>query len=343
MANEEGFDVKKLVDQSGQRLSVDELKSKGFERINVLDKNTFNKLIQEAVERIISTRTNLLSDREKQKIFEASRNELKLLMAEHDQLKKQSDLIHRDKGDLAKEIENLQRQLQLARKIAAEEAQVRYEAGMDSQQPLISELKRQVEALEKENSELREKASQATSSPAVAQMLEDLTTKLEGQFQQRIELLEGEKRRLQDQAASAQAAASSQSVAQMMEQLSAKLENKMQQIETSVSSQQQKIIEEMELRKRLEEESKKDERVGQNLEKLMARMTESLGKKLKSIASGKDDSDVEYRPGQATLDQMFKQELESNLENIDTKSVEGKDAGSALDKLKAMRNRNKPD
>ncbi len=341
-----GFDVKQLVDQSGQKLSVDELKSKGFERINVLDKHTFNQLIQEAVERIISTRTNLLTDKERQHIFAQSQNELKMLMQEHSQLKTQAQLEEKGKQDLIRDIENLQKQVHLQRQVSAQTEKIKYEEGMDSQKPFMDELKREVESLEKENSkleaklkdaerELKEAERELNAAPKADQMsamMEQMSAKLESsigtKFQSRIDQLEAENNTLKTKAHEEVEAKGNNQMAALMEKMNAKME--------AIESQQKAMFEQEEIRNRLEAEAKKDERVGQNIESLMMKMQDSMAKRMKSIISGQDN-DVEYRPGAATLDEMFKQELESNLENIDTKSSETKEAGSTLDKLKALK------
>ncbi len=340
---EGGFDVKQLVDQSGQKLSVDELKSKGFERINVLDKHTFNQLIQEAVERIISTRTDLLTDKERERIFSQSQNELKMLMQERESLKSQAQLSEKGKDDLVRDIENLQKQVQLQRQVSAQNEKLKFEEGMDSQKPFMEELKRQVDVLEKENDKLETQLKAAEKELATANagpkademaaMMEQMTTKLEtsigSKFQSRIDQLEAENRSLKDDTQQAAQAQGNAQMTELMEKMNAKME--------AIENKQQAMLEQEEIRARLEAEAKKDERVGQNMESLMMKMQDSMAKRMKSIISGNDSGDVDYRPGAATLDSMFKEELESNLENIDTKKVETEGAGSTLDKLKALK------
>jgi hypothetical protein len=307
MAEDKNFDVKDLVDRSGEKLTVDELKKKGFERINVIDKNTFNRLISQAVERIISTRTNLLSDREREKIFEASQNELKMLMSEHQTLQKTQELSHRDKESIIGEVQNLQKQLQLARKIAEEQAQSRYEAGMESQQPLIQEYRGRIESLEKENEQFKGQAATVQQSAASTDMMDQMK-----QMQEQMQA----------------------NMAEMTTTIQSNMDERMKSIEETVNMREEQI--QAEIQAKLEEAAKTDDRVGANMESLMKKMTDSLGKKIQSIKSGHDE-DLEFRPGALTLDEMLKTELESNLEDIESEEVETSSVSSTLDKLKSLR------
>ena len=120
------FDVRRAIEQSSSKSTLQELAKKGIHRVKVLDESMINKLIGEAVERIVSTKTNLLSTDDRQKIIEASRKELDRLMREHQSTKDQADLAQKDKAGLIAECENLQEQIKQTRKIADETAKQRY-------------------------------------------------------------------------------------------------------------------------------------------------------------------------------------------------------------------------
>jgi chromosome segregation ATPase len=140
------FDVRRAIEQSSSRSTLQELAKKGIHRVKVLDESMINKLIGEAVERIVSTKTNLLSSDDRQKIIEASRKELDRLMKEHQQSKDKAELMERDKQSLATEIENLQEQVKQTRKLAEEQAKQRYEDGKAMVKAELEDMKRRMES-----------------------------------------------------------------------------------------------------------------------------------------------------------------------------------------------------
>jgi chromosome segregation ATPase len=140
------FDVRRAIEQSSSRSTLQELAKKGIHRVKVLDESMINKLIGEAVERIVSTKTNLLSTDDRQKIIEASRKELDRLMKEHQNTKDKADLMERDKQSLASEIENLQEQVKQTRKLAEEQSKQRYEDGKAMVKAELEDMKRRMES-----------------------------------------------------------------------------------------------------------------------------------------------------------------------------------------------------
>jgi chromosome segregation ATPase len=140
------FDVRRAIEQSSSRSTLQELAKKGIHRVKVLDESMINKLIGEAVERIVSTKTNLLSTDDRQKIIEASRKELDRLMKEHQNTKDKADLMERDKQSLASEIENLQEQVKQTRKLAEEQAKQRYEDGKAMVKAELEDMKRRMDS-----------------------------------------------------------------------------------------------------------------------------------------------------------------------------------------------------
>ena len=68
MAEQQPFDVRRAIEQSSSKSTLQELAKKGIHRVKVLDESMINKLIGDAVERIISTKTNLLSSDDRAKL-----------------------------------------------------------------------------------------------------------------------------------------------------------------------------------------------------------------------------------------------------------------------------------
>jgi chromosome segregation ATPase len=140
------FDVRRAIEQSSSRSTLQELAKKGIHRVKVLDESMINKLIGEAVERIVSTKTNLLSTDDRQKIIEASRKELDRLMKEHQNTKDKADLMERDKQSLASEIETLQEAVKQSRKLAEEQSKQRYEDGKAMVKAELDDMRKRMES-----------------------------------------------------------------------------------------------------------------------------------------------------------------------------------------------------
>ncbi len=144
------FDVRKAIEQSSSKSTLQELAKKGIHRVKVLDEKMINKLIGEAVERILSTKTNLLSQDDRQKLIEASRRELDRLMKEHQATKDKADLMERSQGQLAADVENLQEQLKTTRKLADDTAKQRYEDGKSVMRAEVEDMKKKMASIQEE-------------------------------------------------------------------------------------------------------------------------------------------------------------------------------------------------
>ena len=140
------FDVRRAIEQSSSRSTLQELAKKGIHRVKVLDESMINKLIGEAVERIVSTKTNLLSTDDRQKIIEASRKELDRLMKDHQNTKDKAELMERDKQSLASEIETLQEAVKQSRKLAEEQSKQRYEDGKAMVKSELEDMRKRMES-----------------------------------------------------------------------------------------------------------------------------------------------------------------------------------------------------
>lgn len=313
------LDVKQLVDSSGKTYKVEELAQKGFKEIQVLEKNAFNALLQEAVDRVLSLRGAVLNHEERQKIMEETKMELRLLAQENDMIKHKSE---RDRDSLLRETENLHQQLMMHRKLSQEQERVRFDEGVRSLQPVVDQLRLRVEELETELTVQRAKPTGPSQEQLAAQIAAQAASQAATQAAA--------------QAAAQQAAqqeAASHAAAQMASQMAAQM-TAMQ----AMLDQRLKAVEESTQRKESELAAKKDDgKANADLEKMMMRLGDTLGRKISSMKNGEEDTS-EYRPGEATMQGMLSTEgMESNLSTVTAKKEISKGAGlGALAKLKAM-------
>ena len=92
------FDVKKAIDQSASKSTLQELAKKGIHRVKVLDEAMIQKLIRDAVENILSARGGSLSGAERDQVVKQSRQELDRLIKEFSSTK---ETLTADKAALA--------------------------------------------------------------------------------------------------------------------------------------------------------------------------------------------------------------------------------------------------
>ena len=340
MADPQSFDVRKAIEQSSTKSTLQDLAKRGIHRVKVLDEKRINELISEAVERIVSTKTNLLSPDDRAKLIDASRKELDRLMAEQRALKDKAELMERDKKSVVDEVENLQKQLQTQRKLGDDTARQRYEDGKNVMRAEVEDMKKKMASMEEEITrrvrkevELEYQAKTAGQGATIEQMKADLARReneIRGQYERREkELREELSRRETDIAARG---------ASMKEaELRAKLDE-MNSKNMEMAQKQTKMLEDM---------KKSDEELFRKMTELFTKAIEGVSKKLSDlrlrtvaggpVAAGAIAGDVEFRPSQATIEGMLATELDSNLKQM---QVEGKSAGklgSALDRLKALR------
>ena len=148
MAEQQPFDVRRAIEQSSSKSTLQELAKKGIHRVKVLDESMINKLIGDAVERIISTKTNLLSSDDRQKLIQASRQELDRLMKEHQSSKDKAELAEQSQASLAATVENLTNQLKTAQRLAEDTAKQRYEDGKNVMRAEVDDMKRKMASME---------------------------------------------------------------------------------------------------------------------------------------------------------------------------------------------------
>ena len=95
------FDVRKAIDQSASKSTLQELAKKGIHRVKVLDEAMIQKLIRDAVENILGARGGTLSATERDSVVKQSRQELDRLIKEFNQTKDKADGLAQDKAALA--------------------------------------------------------------------------------------------------------------------------------------------------------------------------------------------------------------------------------------------------
>ncbi len=341
MADPNSFDVRKAIEQSSTKSTLQDLAKRGIHRVKVLDEKRINELIGEAVERIVSTKTNLLSPEDRSKLIDASRKELDRLMAEQRELKDKAELMTRDKNSLVTEVENLQQQLTTQRKLADDTARQRYEDGKNIMRAEVEDMKKKMASMEEEVTrrvrkevELEYQARAAGQNATLEQMKADLARR-EGEIRERFEHREKD---LREELSRRESDIVARGASMKEAELRAKLDE-MGAKNIEMAQQQTKMLEDM---------KKSDEELFKKMTDLFTKAIEGVSKKLTDlrlrsiaggpVAAGAMPGDVEFRPSQATLESMLSTELDSNLKQM--QKTEGKSAGklgSALDRLKALR------
>jgi chromosome segregation ATPase len=119
------------------------------------------------------------------------------------------------------------------------------------------------------------------------------------------------------------------------------LDKKLAALEANIEKKFQ-AVQETSLASKLEELGETNKELRGQLEKMFARMTDTVTKKLsgmRGVAVGSGGEDADFRPGEHMLESLFKQELESNLPSIAPTQTQESKPGSmqdALAKLKKM-------
>src|SRR5260221_3949266 len=289
MTEQQPFDVRRAIEQSSSKSTLQELAKKGIHRVKVLDESMINKLIGDAVERIISTKTNLLSSDDRAKLIDASRKQLDRLMKEHQSTKDKAELAQQSQASLASTVETLQNALKTAQRLAEDTAKQRYEDGKNVMRAEVDDMKKKMSSMEAD---------------------------IEKRVRREVDL-----------------------------EYQAKMANErivIEQMKTEAAKKQAEMIEEM---------RKSDEELFKRMSELFTKVMDGVNRKLGDLKNrsfagggggggggmGKMDGDVEFRPSQATLDQLVQGELESNVKAMQVESKSGGKMSNALERLKAMR------
>ena len=311
-SKEQPLDVKKVLEKSASKTTLQELAKKGIQRVKVLDEGAITKMINEALERTLATRTNIVSKEDRTKIVAASRKELDNLMKEFKEAKDTNELMKKDKEGLAAEIENLQQQAQVQRKYTDEIGKQRYDEGKATVKKELSEVKAQLAEARKEGGEEARIAQQA------------IIEEIRNQAKNREEQIRAE--------------VTNQGKAELNQKL---LEASQEEARKREELQEKNIEMSQQLANTMKEMKESDEELFTKLTELFTKSIGDLNRKIGKLRSGSVsgdfDSDVELRPSQAMLDTMLNETLENNLKEM---NVEGKTAGkigNALDRLKSLR------
>jgi predicted nucleic acid-binding Zn-ribbon protein len=118
MVDDRRLDIKKVIADNAHITDVSNLASRGVKRVKVLDENTLQEMIRQAIEQVVSTQTA----EERSKILADSRKQLQKLMNERDEFASHANLMESGKNDLIAQIEKLQEEIRLRRTVEETEA-----------------------------------------------------------------------------------------------------------------------------------------------------------------------------------------------------------------------------
>ncbi|MFC1671660.1 hypothetical protein ACFL01_00855 [Planctomycetota bacterium] len=144
------LDIEKAIAKSTSQTTIADLAKKGIKRVKVLNEKAIKQFVEDAVQRILATKTSLMTEDEREKIFKESRAELNRLLKEHTATKEKADLAEQSKNELIQQVESLQKQMSLMRKVQGENMKNEFERGRESQQQLVEELYKRIETLEEQ-------------------------------------------------------------------------------------------------------------------------------------------------------------------------------------------------
>ena len=145
--------IDKLIEDKSDRASPAELEKRGVKSVKYLDAKTLHNLIEEAVRSVLDQHPATLSRDQLERINRQSRDELKRLMRQHQSVKASAK---QSKAELIKQIESLEKQLDIAVRMQAQEVARAYEEGAASQEGAMDELHARIEELENQAAEYLE-------------------------------------------------------------------------------------------------------------------------------------------------------------------------------------------
>ncbi|MBV8880246.1 MAG: hypothetical protein JO332_09800, partial [Planctomycetaceae bacterium] len=172
------INIKKVLDDNSQATDLANLASSGVRRVKVLDENALLQMIQDAVDAVISSSTA----EERSRILADSRKQLTKLMNERDEFASRAQMQEAGRADLIAEIEKLQQEIKLRRKVdenkAADEQRIQ-ELEADNTY-LRGEHDGMVEALDRAQSEIKELKAEIERLKAEIERLRALLAEQEG-------------------------------------------------------------------------------------------------------------------------------------------------------------------
>lgn len=328
----EGFDVRRVIEQSSARTTVNDLAKRGIRSVRLIDESMIHRLINQAVEKIVISRAELLTHEEREKIYQAARKELGRLVQEQQQMAERVETATQDRDGLLKQLDNMREQLNIITRMSDEEARRRFNEGVATQAPLIQSQRDRITDLEKQLSEARTQ----NGSPKVEEMLgvmkemfkareQSLSREMEQRLaaQPKVEDLVGQLRDALETRLSAQP-----NVEELVGRLTAALSTR--------DAGEPKTDEIMGRLKEIL--GTRDAALAGEIERAFSKSMNTMGKKLESIrvkvAGG---TDVEFRPGEATLASIINEKVESNLGVVGVKSASGSQVDDAVGRLRKMR------
>ena len=126
-------DVKEILQKSTSDVPLAELAKKGFKQVKVLNKNTINSLIEEAVERVVKVACESFSEDQQRHIEEQSKAEFERLMARaqkedharESELRSRLDSVQDERDRLNGELQERKEQLfELEKTLARQQGQL---------------------------------------------------------------------------------------------------------------------------------------------------------------------------------------------------------------------------
>jgi chromosome segregation ATPase len=384
---EEHIDIRKIIKDGTSVTTIQDLAKKGYTRIRVINEQMITKLISEAVERIVSTKTNLLTEQERERIIQESRRELERLVREHQLMKEKAESIEKDKSAMIKEIENLTQQLKLMQKLSEQEAMRKFDEGVALQQKKINALedeiqnlriqleaketeikkeKEQLELLKHQTSELKSiMESDQSEHREIIKNQQEQIRKMESavnELQKQLKKKENQLIEVQNKIADLkiqretekkeyeqiiqnyqyQVKEYERKIAELKEEQEASKQQIQELLRLNVALQLgveerfKTIIQEQEaMKQQVEEVSEKD--YTKDFEKVLGRFSESLAKKLRSMAVLKPGEEELFKPGDVTIKSILEAIASGQVSTVKEERLDSKKVAKAVDKLKALR------
>lgn len=146
MAEKNPIDFQKMIEQGTKVTSLQDLQQKGFQKVKVLDEQTIQRLITQAVDRVVNTQTA----EERESLLAQSRHELDRLLREQRESKSRAQLLETDKQSLVEQVEALQKELSLALDVQGETVHKKVQEITAAMRKHVEETNRRSEAAQQE-------------------------------------------------------------------------------------------------------------------------------------------------------------------------------------------------
>lgn len=327
----EGFDVRQVIEQSSSRATVNDLARRGIRAVRLIDEAMIHRLVNQAVEKIVMARAELLTEAERENIYKAARKELSRLVTEQQQMAARVADAQQDRDGLLKQVDNMREQLGLISRMSDEEARRRFNEGVATQAPLIESMRQQIEKLERELSEARTQGA----SPKMEQMLstmKDMFKAREQSFSREMEQRLAAQPKMEELVAQ---------LREGMQPSGPKVEELVEQLKLAMQSNAPKTDELADTLKAAL--GTRDTALAGEIERAFAKSMGTMSKKLEAIrVKVGGGTEVEFHAGEATLGSILNQKVESNMDAVGVKSQSGAKVGDAVDVLRRMRAPAKP-